>query len=446
MPRLVLVNPSDGRNLYPHHGWQPLSLACVAAATPPSWDVEIVDEVVEPLTEEHLSADLIGLTAFTAQAPRAYAIAARARAAGRATVLGGVHGTFMTEEALEHVDAVVTGEAEAVWPAVLRDLERGALGRLYQGGSVRVGDGWPTPPRRELFRPGAYLYATAQTTRGCPLNCSFCSVTAFNGRTYRMTDPSWLLEEFNRISERRVFVVDDNFIGTTPVSRRRAFEQCRRVADSGVRKEWLTQTTVEFGQDDDLPRMVAAAGCVMVLIGFESLSGADLSTVSKRKSVDRYRTCIERIHAAGIAIIGSFIVGIDGQDIARTVDDVLAFLEDTSIDAFNPTLLTPLPGTRDFARYRSEGRLLHKDFPADWSQYNLGTPTVRLSQCTTARLLAEYLRCMTFFEPSAMLARVGKTQARLGQRPAEAAYLWNRPWSAYYRRAVDLPFELPGFA
>lgn len=442
MPRVLLINPSSRGSLYAAFGWQPLSLACVAAATPPNWEVEILDEVVEPLTDDRLAADVVGITAFTAQAPRAYQIAARAKAAGAKTILGGVHATFMSGEALEHVDAVVTGEAERVWPSVLEDVQRGCLERTYTGGQVPTGRGWPCPPRRDLFRQGCYTCASTQTSRGCPVHCSFCSVTAFNGRTYRSTGPGWMAEEFRRIPERRVFVVDDNFIGSTPASRDRALQTLENLSQSGPKKDWLTQVTIDFGDDDTLPRAAAEAGCVMVFVGFESLDPADLATVCKKRNV-RLLDRIARIRGAGISVIGSFMLGIDGQDIVRTVDSTLDFVSRVSIDAFNPTLFTPLPGTRAFERFRDEDRFLFHNFPADWEQYSMARPTVRLLQCSAAKLYCEYLRWMDFFEPSALLARAERTRQALGEAQAEAAYLWNRPWAVCYRRAAHLPPELP---
>lgn len=440
MPRLTLVNPVNERTLYGRYKWQPLSLTYVAGATPAHWDVRIVDEVVTPLRDEDLAADVVGITAFTTQAPRAYEIAARARAAGAQTVIGGVHASFMPEEAARHADAVLVGEAELVWPALLADAERRALAPRYQGGRPSI-DALGIIPRRDLLQPGAYTYASVQTTRGCPLNCSFCSVTAFNGRTYRATGVDWVVDEFSRIPEERVLVVDDDFNGFSDRARRRALELCQALEERAPAKRWATQMTINFGDDAELPRAAARAGCAAVFIGFESVSSSDLATVSKKRNRGRdyFADNVRRIRDAGIAVIGSFILGIDGQDVERTVDETLSFLEETHIDAFNPTLLTPLPGTRDRARYLEEQRTLHHDFPADWIHYDLATPTVRPTSCSPARLYRDYLRWMRFFDRGALLARTHRTRRELGPAAAEAAYLWNRAWGESYRCAVDLP-------
>ena len=444
MPRLVLVNPKNDRTLYGEYGWQPLSLAYLAGVTPPGWDVRIVDEVLASATDADLDADLIGLTAFTTQAPRAYALAQRARALGVRTVIGGVHATFMPEEAGRYADSVVVGEAEGIWARLIADFERGELAPRYAGESPPM-DPPPAIPRRELFVPGAYRYASMQSTRGCPLDCSFCSVTAFNGKTFRMSSADWVVDGLHRIPDPRVLIVDDDFNGFSKSARDRAYEVCRAVAERGPKKRWMTQVTINFGEEDALPRMAAKAGCAAVFIGFESVSKSDLATISKK----RYRAgsyfyeTVQRVRDAGIAVIGSFILGIDGQELERTVEETLEFMETAEIDAFNPTILTPLPGTRDYRRYVAEGRLIHSDFPNDWVNYNLATPTVRSSRHTEARLFFNYQAWMSFFESEAVLARAERTRGALGEAAAEAAYLWNRAWARHYRRALALPPDLP---
>ena len=443
MPRLTLVNPSNHRALYGGYGWQPLSLAYIAAATPEPWEIRIVDELVTPLTDADLAVDVVAITAFTTQVVRAYEIAARARALGARTVLGGVHATFLPEEAGQYVDTVFMGEAEQRWPEALADFERGELAPCYDGGRSRI-DTLDLAPRRDLFAPNAYLYSSIQTTRGCPLNCSFCSVTAFNGRTFRTTEDEWALREFSRVKGDRILVVDDDFNGFSRAARERALRLCGLLAEEGPSKRWVTQMTINFGDEEELPVAAARAGCAAVFIGFESIEVADLALVSKKRNRGRacFKDNVKRIRDAGIAVIGSFIFGIDGQDVPRTVDRTLEFIEETGIDAFNPTLLTPLPGTRDRVRYLEEGRTIHKDFPADWIHYNLGTPTVRPLGISPSRLYREYLRAMSFFEPGALIARTRRTRRELGAAPAEAAWLWNHTWASTYHRNTPLPIAV----
>lgn len=177
--KLLLINPVNpiSSEKTPSPVNQPLGLGIVAALTPDDWKVEIIDEYVKPF--EYKEADLIGLTAFTESVNRAYKIACLYRKRGTPVVSGGIHASMVPEEALQYVDTVVIGEAESVWAKLIADFEAGKMQRIYQG--ERQDLRWAPQPRRDLFHPKCLL-GSIQTTRGCPMNCAFCSVTTFNGR------------------------------------------------------------------------------------------------------------------------------------------------------------------------------------------------------------------------------------------------------------------------
>ncbi|MBN1887278.1 MAG: cobalamin-dependent protein, partial [Thermoflexales bacterium] len=212
--KLVLVNPVNpartGLTVNKSSRFPPIGLGIVAALTPETWDVALVDENWEPFAYQEADPStgsgpsLVGITAFTASAKRAYEIAAAYRERGVPVVMGGIHASMCTEEALQYVDAVVVGEAEAVWPQVVADVEAGQLQRVYQGEWTDMA-GSPRP-RRDLFHPG-YLFASVQTSRGCPMDCEFCSVTAFNGRRYRRRPPAEVLDELETIPQKMLFFV-----------------------------------------------------------------------------------------------------------------------------------------------------------------------------------------------------------------------------------------------
>ena len=219
--KLYLINPSNPLvsitkvresrwNRY--RVWKPLGLMVLAGMTPPEWEVTILDENMgTPDYAGMARPDLVGITAFTSQANRAYELAAYFRHLGVPVVMGGIHATMCLDEAMAHADAVVTGEAEGVWADVLEDARHGSLKRQYDGGLADI-DAVPLA-RHELLSEG-YAFGAIQTTRGCPLNCSFCSVTAFNGAQYRQRPIADVVREFQQIRERRVLVVDDNLVGT----------------------------------------------------------------------------------------------------------------------------------------------------------------------------------------------------------------------------------------
>jgi hypothetical protein len=219
--RLYLINPSNPlvsivkltKNRWNRYRvWKPLGLMVLAGMTPPEWEITLIDENLgTPDYHAMPPPDLVGITAFTSQAPRAYEISRLFRHMGVPVIMGGIHATMCRDEVIERVDAVVTGEAEGVWKQVLEDARHGGLKRLYDGGLAEIRD---VPFARHDLTPTGYAFGAIQTTRGCPLNCSFCSVTAFNGTHYRQRSIPDVIQEFKEICEKRVLLVDDNLIGT----------------------------------------------------------------------------------------------------------------------------------------------------------------------------------------------------------------------------------------
>ena len=181
--------------------------------------------------------------------------------------MGGIHATMCHQEALEHVDAVVTGEAESVWATVLADAKALRLQRSYAGQHVDMAQ---VPAARHDLLKSDYAFGSVQTTRGCPLNCSFCSVSAFNGNKYRQRPIAHVIDELKSIREKWVLVVDDNLIGTTSAHMARAKELLRAMIAADLHKNWIAQVTINMADDHELLDLAAKAGCKGVFIGFES--------------------------------------------------------------------------------------------------------------------------------------------------------------------------------
>ena len=371
--RLLLVNPVNpartGLTVNRSSRFPPIGLGIVAALTPADWNVELADENWEPFV--YREADLVGITAFTASANRAYEIAAIYRARGTPVVMGGIHASMRSEEALRFADAVVIGEAETAWPQVVADAEAGRLQKVYQGG-------WPDlaglqPPRRDLFHPG-YMFASVQTSRGCPMDCDFCSVTAFNGLRYRRRPVEDVLSELESIPQKLIFFVDDNVIGYGRPSQEQAKELFRGMVERKLDKLWFCQASLNFADDEEVLYWAGRAGCRMVFIGLEAEQVDALAEVNKRlnlkRGVDSYEMAFRRMHRAGIAVLGAFIFGMDAdspEDLRRRSE----YMVRSGVDVMQATILTPLPGTRLFRHLEQENRLLYKDFPQDWAQYDM---------------------------------------------------------------------------
>lgn len=388
--KLALINPVNparvGLTVNKGSRFPPISLGIVAALTPDHWQIALIDENWE--TFEYQEADLVGITAFTASANRAYEIAAIYRERGTPVVMGGIHASMCSDEGQRYVDSVVIGEAEGVWPQVIADFEAGRLQRRYQGTTGTLENA--PQPRRDLFHPD-YMFASVQTSRGCPMDCEFCSVTAFNGRRYRRRPPEDVLAELETIPQKMLFFVDDNIIGYGKKSREQALALFKGMSERRLEKHWFCQASLNFADDDEVLHWAGRAGCKMVFLGLEAEEGDALTEINKRinlkRGVDSYAGAFRRIQRAGIAVLGAFIFGMDG-DTPEKLQRRGQYIMGAGIDVMQTTVLTPLPGTRLFERYHREGRLLYTNFPDDWFHYDITEVIHRPGKMTPEELAA----------------------------------------------------------
>jgi radical SAM superfamily enzyme YgiQ (UPF0313 family) len=404
--KLYLINPSNPLvsivkikesrwNRY--RVWKPLSLMVIAGLTPPDWEVTIIDENIgEPDYRLMPVPDLVGITAFTSQANRAYKAAAYFRSIGVPVVMGGIHATMCLPEVTRHVDSVVTGEAESVWAQVLEDVINGKLKHRYNGGLAEISD---VPIARHDLLHNGYAFGAIQTTRGCPLNCTFCSVTAFNGAHYRQRPIADVVAEFSHISEKHVLVVDDNLIGTSSSHIARAKELFRAITRANLKKEWIAQATINFSDDAELMDLAYKAGCRGIFVGFESPTPEGLSELGKkfnRMNGRDFRESVRRIHGHNIMVMGSFIIGldIDKQGIGR---QIAMMASRYGVDNLNTLFLTPLPGTKLWKQMKSEKRIPLNNFPEDWKYYTLTYPVAKYKNLSMESIVEEMINCDRYF-------------------------------------------------
>lgn len=395
-PLVSLANIKESRwNRY--RVWKPLGLLVLAALTPEDWEITVVDENLGQRDYGTMPRpDLVGITAFTSQASRAYEVAAEFRSLGVPVVMGGIHATMCTEEALEHVDSVVTGEAESVWGAVLEDARQGRLRRTYTGEHVDMAR---VPQARHDLLSEGYAFGSVQTTRGCPLNCNFCSVSAFNGQGYRHRPIDQVIQELRSIREKWVLVVDDNLIGTTAAHLARAKELFRAMIQARLNKNWIGQVTINMADDEELLDLAVQAGCRGVFIGFESPTAKGLAEVGKKFNLlsgRNFKVSVRRIQERNILVVGSFIMGLDSDEsgIGRRIAKAASSY---GVDILNALFLTPLPGTRLWDQMKSQDRIAANNFPSDWRYYTLGFPTARYKHFSWSSLVEEMNCCETRF-------------------------------------------------
>ena len=382
--RIALVNPVSRRSEGYHtaNGAVPqLGLQVLARLTPDEHHVDIIDEALgASRTEELLRAgnyDLVGLTAYTSSATRAYEIAGLCRQQGIATIMGGAHATAVPDEPGAYVDSVAVGECDVIWQQILADAQAGRLAKRYDGSLADLSAGHGAGKQGLHPINGHYERSCIQTSRGCPVGCDFCSVTRFSGRTIRRRPISDIIDEWNQTDTDYIFVVDDNFFGVGQDHVEWARELLKAIIKHGRKRYWFSQTSLNIGADVDSLRLAYKAGCRSMLVGLETFNDSTLQSFSKglnRKLLTDYRKLVDGFHKAGLAMMGCFIAGGD-QDTQDTVAETALRAVQLGIDIIQFTTLTPLPGTKLYERWLTEKRLTATDYPTDWERYTF-TETV----------------------------------------------------------------------
>lgn len=334
-----------------------MSLAILAALTPPGIELKVIDELVDEIDFSH-QADLVALSINTTSAPRSYEVADRFREKGATIVMGGIHPSAMPKEALGHADSVVIGEAETVWPTLLEDFAAGTLKQTYT--PLHPDPQYIPTPRWDVLNPSRYYVPrTFQVSRGCPYGCSFCSSTRFFGTKYRFRDIGKVVEELKAYPKNFIVFIDDNICGNADYLR----ELLKAIAP--LKKRWVSQCSVDIAKKEGLLELARQSGCAGILIGFESIKEENRADVRKLRSGREYSDIVSAIHGHGIGVHGSFMFGFDNDD-AEVIDKTVEFALQNRLQVANYCKLTPYPGTKLFDKFQAEGRLLH----TDWSKYD----------------------------------------------------------------------------
>jgi radical SAM superfamily enzyme YgiQ (UPF0313 family) len=371
MKKLLLINPVGRRSgflLSRFSTFPPISLAYVAAVTPAGWDIKILDENFDTFQFE--SADLVGITAFTCNINRAYEIAGIYRERGIKVVMGGIHVSMNSDEALQYADAVVVGEVEGIWDQVINDFENGRLNPVYVGPQIDL-KSFTTRPRRDLLDP-SYLWHPIQMSRGCPFNCRFCSVSKYLGTSYRQRNPQDVLDEMESIDGKYITFVDDNLIGYSQENYEKAIELFDGMIRRRLHKKWWMQTSINAADNERVIKLAAQSGCMFAFVGFETIRDDMLKEMKKginlKTGINNYKKVIDTFHRYGIGILGGIIIGNDYES-PHYYKELSEFFIKSGIDIFQICILTPLPGTSLMEQLQNEERLLYQNFPLDWDKY-----------------------------------------------------------------------------
>jgi len=356
----------------------PFSLAAVASATPDYVNVKIIDEAIEPI-DYNYPADLVGITILTRFAPHAYEIADRFRNKGIKVVLGGLHPSALPEEAIQHADSVVIGEAEGIWNILIEDFEKNTSKKFYKNSD------FPNlrkikSPRRDLFKKSRYLFTgMVQTGRGCPFNCNFCSVTKFFGGRFRTRPVECVIKEVRSLRTKFIGFSDDNIFGNR-IYARKLFNALKY---EGI--IWMAQSSINIADDPELLHLAARSGCKGLFIGLESADAESLVQMHKGfQKPQKFEDNVARLHDEGIGIMGAFVLGSDNED-TSIFQKTLEFAKKIKLDLAQFSILTPYPGTTLFNRLIKESRI----FNFDWAKYDAGNAVFKPLKMSAEKLKEE---------------------------------------------------------
>jgi len=350
----------------------PLAIGILAARTPSDIKVSFYDDCVEaiPLDEP---ADLVAMSVETFTARRAYYLADHYRAKGIPVVMGGYHPTLLPEEAQLHADAVVIGDAEGTWEELLDDFRHGTPKKLYYGKMEMYPDGCET--NYEIFKGKKYGRAhVVQYGRGCRHHCDFCSIHSFYENTIRNRPAGEVAKDVEKLLKlhpnRLLAFVDDNLYSDSAG----ITELLEAIRPLGAR--WACQISSDVVLDSKVMDLMAASGCRVALLGFESINKENLKAMKKGWNISNGDSTdiVQAFHSRGITVCGTFIFGYDG-DTAETINATVDFVKKARLGMALLSPLTPMPKTPFYERLKKDGRLLRHDWWMD-PKYRYGDPII----------------------------------------------------------------------
>lgn len=411
--RILLISPThynaDGSLHKTTRYWTSgITLPYLKALTPPGHDVAMVDELFYDVDLD-FECDVVGITAMGPQIKRAYDLADEFRRRGRRVVLGGTWVTLTAEQSLAHADAVVSGEAENVWPQLLADFSEGRSRGIYRAPAWHDLKGLPridytTLPllKYEAFKSSwfyrMYFHWPVVFSRGCPHPCEYCAVQTYYGRSYRTRPVEEVIDELRAIKAlgaNRILILDDN-----PIARPEAAKELFR-AMIPLRLKWASQSTINIARDPELLDLAARSGCVSLSIGLESINEASLESVNKGFNLPhRFNRDLAAIRSKGIQIIALLMVGLDG-DTVDTFGRSLQFLIDNKISFLKLFTPCPYPGTKYYDDMTRAGRIVE----SDWGRYDYGSPLIRPAQMSADEMMDGFKYVYEGFYSTRAIAR-----------------------------------------
>src|SRR3990172_11935027 len=330
---------------------EPLVFGVLAKLTPPDVELVLYDDRIEQIPYDE-PTDLVAMTVETFTAKRTYQIAAQYRTRGVPVVMGGYHPTLLPDEASQYADAIAVGDAETIWPKMVKDARAGKLQRVYQSTPDLAVEG--VSPKRSIFASKRYgALRIVQFGRGCRFSCDFCSIHAFYGRSMPRRCMEDVLAEMDELRGQYVFFADDNLF----TDKEQAEALFKALKSYNI--HWACQISLDIAQNPRLLDLMEQSGCVGALIGFESLNESNLIQMKKKWNTKQgnYSDALAQIYERGIMVFGSFVFGYD-HDTTAAFDRTLEFAMRSKLALAQFNSLIPIPATPLYDRLKKEKRLI----------------------------------------------------------------------------------------
>jgi len=362
--KILLISPTSDPDKRTNKGLMMPQLALYISRTytKRTHELRIIEEEVEDI-DLNQECDLIGISCMTANVGRAYELCEEFKARGKSVVLGGVHPTILPEEALQHADSVVVGEAEGVWETLINDFQNNELKERYHNPTPDLSKYVPKDFSR-ILKKRLFNLIPIMTSRGCPYNCDFCCVTDLFGKKMRHIPVENVVRDIKESGAKNFIFLDDNIIGNNKYAK----ELFRAIKPLNI--NWVGQSSISLlVKDEELMQLAADSGCKSLFFGIESISEEQVKTMRKAfNEIELLESAIKKIKKMGILIHASMVFGFD-NDTKATFKETVKFLMKNKVSTVSFNILTPYPGTKVYNDLKKEKRLT----VTDWKYYDHNT-------------------------------------------------------------------------
>jgi len=394
-PKLLIIvlfqNLLDEKPYYAKNPAPPLPGILLAGLTPSIVEVEVLHEMVRPINYD-TDAEFIAISFMDYISPHAYKVAAKFRAMGKTVIGGGKFASTFPYEVQPHFDSILVGEAQQVWPQMVKDMVDGKLKRRYYSGLSPSMDDIP-PPRYDLVESKFFSPIVTEASRGCPHPCTYCQLN-INRSPYRTRPVKDVIRDLKSTKglpwykKKMAMILDNNLGGDLP-NAKNLLREISKLKYWGVGAQY----SIECLRDNEFVELLSKANCRMSFIGMESLNEESLIDVQKKQNkINEYKEVFDKLHRNGILTFTGLMFGLD-EDTKEYYATLPQKLEEVGTCVILPSISIPIYGTPFYDKVVSEGRLLDGDI----SHYEGDHVLFKHKNLSEEEIYAAYKRVNKFF-------------------------------------------------